>query len=205
MYSGARASGARPQTITAPCTHGRPNPAADLQQGGQQTKENGCVTQDPSSRSAHFHLPNMGIGWECAWECPGKMGIGLALRRPALGRAFNSLGHRVWPSRPHAPGVRLRGAGVILTPVGSVMVLVKTPDSAAILPDATPSARDKDGRPSRRDRIIEIAGLHKRYGTIEVLKGCDLLVDRGELVVICGPSGSGKSTFDEMPQRPGAV
>ncbi len=43
--------------------------------------------------------------------------------------------------------------------------------------------------------MVEITGLHKNYGRLEVLKGCDLVVARGEVVVICGPSGSGKSTL----------
>jgi glutamate/aspartate transport system ATP-binding protein len=43
--------------------------------------------------------------------------------------------------------------------------------------------------------MIEIKGLYKSYGRLEVLKDCNLVVDRGEVVVICGPSGSGKSTL----------
>ena len=43
--------------------------------------------------------------------------------------------------------------------------------------------------------MVEISGLYKSYGGIEVLRGCDLVVARGEVVVICGPSGSGKSTL----------
>src|SRR5438270_3070776 len=43
--------------------------------------------------------------------------------------------------------------------------------------------------------ILEVRGLHKSFGTVEVLKGIDLAVAQGELVFIIGPSGSGKSTL----------
>jgi polar amino acid transport system ATP-binding protein len=43
--------------------------------------------------------------------------------------------------------------------------------------------------------MIEIRGLHKSFGTLEVLKGIDFHVDRGEVVCVIGPSGSGKSTL----------
>ncbi len=43
--------------------------------------------------------------------------------------------------------------------------------------------------------IIETKQLKKSFGNVEVLKGIDLAVKKGEVVVIIGPSGSGKSTF----------
>jgi len=43
--------------------------------------------------------------------------------------------------------------------------------------------------------LIKIKGLHKNFGSLEVLKGIDLHIKLGEVVVIIGPSGSGKSTL----------
>ena len=43
--------------------------------------------------------------------------------------------------------------------------------------------------------LIEIKDLHKYFGKNEVLKGLDIQIKRGEVVVMIGPSGSGKSTF----------
>ncbi|MFO7876315.1 MAG: amino acid ABC transporter ATP-binding protein [Desulfovermiculus sp.] len=42
--------------------------------------------------------------------------------------------------------------------------------------------------------MIEIQNLHKRFGKLEVIRGIDLTIQRGEVVCIIGPSGSGKST-----------
>ena len=43
--------------------------------------------------------------------------------------------------------------------------------------------------------VIEIRGLHKSYGALEVLKGVDLVAPRGHVVSLIGSSGSGKSTL----------
>ncbi len=43
--------------------------------------------------------------------------------------------------------------------------------------------------------IIEVKDLKKSFGTLQVLKGINAEVQKGEVVVVIGPSGSGKSTF----------
>ena len=43
--------------------------------------------------------------------------------------------------------------------------------------------------------MLRIQGLKKKFGNSEVLKGIDLEVDSGEIVVIVGPSGGGKTTL----------
>jgi ABC-type polar amino acid transport system ATPase subunit len=43
--------------------------------------------------------------------------------------------------------------------------------------------------------VVSVENLHKYFGALEVLKGIDMEIDRGEVVVIFGRSGSGKSTL----------
>jgi polar amino acid transport system ATP-binding protein len=43
--------------------------------------------------------------------------------------------------------------------------------------------------------MVRLEGVHKRFGDLEVLRGVDLDVARGEVVCVIGPSGSGKSTL----------
>lgn len=48
---------------------------------------------------------------------------------------------------------------------------------------------------SEAANAIEVTGLHKRFGALEVLKGVSLEAKKGEVIAIIGGSGSGKSTF----------
>jgi phospholipid/cholesterol/gamma-HCH transport system ATP-binding protein len=50
-----------------------------------------------------------------------------------------------------------------------------------------------DRRAHRREPFVEFRGVHKAYGLKQVLRGVDLTVYRGEVLVILGGSGSGKS------------
>ncbi|MFD9126105.1 amino acid ABC transporter ATP-binding protein [Kitasatospora sp. NPDC059571] len=43
--------------------------------------------------------------------------------------------------------------------------------------------------------MVHAEGVRKQYGKLEVLKGIDLVVERGQVCCLLGPSGSGKSTF----------
>ncbi|MGN0708398.1 MAG: amino acid ABC transporter ATP-binding protein [Faecalibacterium sp.] len=43
--------------------------------------------------------------------------------------------------------------------------------------------------------VLEIHGIRKSFGNLDVLRGVDLTVEKGDVVAILGPSGSGKTTF----------
>ena len=59
---------------------------------------------------------------------------------------------------------------------------------------AAPKAKQK-APPVSGGVIVEMAGVHKWFGSFHVLRDINLTVNRGERIVIAGPSGSGKSTL----------
>jgi len=46
-----------------------------------------------------------------------------------------------------------------------------------------------------RAPMVRLEGVHKRFGSLHVLRGIDMEVERGSVVCVIGPSGSGKSTL----------
>ena len=59
------------------------------------------------------------------------------------------------------------------------------------------SEYEKDEKPGTEygDTIIETSGVKVNFGDFWALKGIDITIKRGEIIVILGPSGSGKSTY----------
>ena len=45
------------------------------------------------------------------------------------------------------------------------------------------------------NKMIEIRNIKKSFGSLEVLKGIDLDIEKGKIVSIVGPSGAGKTTL----------
>ena len=59
----------------------------------------------------------------------------------------------------------------------------------------TQGAREQLASAASSEVIIELDKVNKWYAEFHVLKDIDLVVHKGERIVVCGPSGSGKSTL----------
>lgn len=58
-----------------------------------------------------------------------------------------------------------------------------------------PSLQKPDNETSIPSKILEVRGLHKKFGEVEVLKNINVDLDDGDFLVLVGPSGCGKSTL----------
>ncbi len=54
---------------------------------------------------------------------------------------------------------------------------------------------NEKNKSKQNDVLISVKDLHKSFGNVDVLKGIDIDIHKGEVIVVVGPSGSGKSTF----------
>jgi len=84
------------------------------------------------------------------------------------------------PSENPDPGAELRRGDEPPAPTGVAQVIARRGSAVHDDPD----------RP-----FVQIRGVRKRYGDLEILQGIDVNVRVGEVVVLMGPSGSGKSTL----------
>ena len=52
-----------------------------------------------------------------------------------------------------------------------------------------------ENRVTKPEPVIKIQNLHKSFGDLSVLKGVDIVANKGEVISLIGSSGSGKSTL----------
>ncbi len=87
------------------------------------------------------------------------------------------------------------GQGIVEAPVADDAELARgdeppVPSGVAQVIAGRSAVQDRGDRP-----FVQLRGVHKTYGDAEILKGIDIDVRAGEVVVLMGPSGSGKSTL----------
>ncbi|MER5737701.1 MULTISPECIES: amino acid ABC transporter ATP-binding protein [unclassified Streptomyces] len=56
-------------------------------------------------------------------------------------------------------------------------------------------SKEHEGSPRAQEDLVVLSGVNKHFGALHVLQDIDLVIGRGEVVVVIGPSGSGKSTL----------
>ncbi len=75
------------------------------------------------------------------------------------------------------------------------------PGSKFATPVTSPSPRSENNMTGGASPLIEFRDVHKWHGSLHVIKGINLSVNRGEALAIIGPSGSGKSTLIRLANR----
>ena len=130
------------------------------------------------------------------------LGQGRLERRLQLDRPTVGAGRRTWtrlsamlgartppvtvPARKardeaRSPGAPLREAGLARLPQTPIGITAVVPRQDAAAAETGP--------------FVQLLGVRKSYGAADILRGVDLTVQRGEVLVLMGPSGSGKSTL----------